>query len=128
MAYFKHSDKTWFEQELRKLADEDLKQKQAAAQRFDELHKTGAERFGGRWLTCNLVMANLRDLPYLPYPDKRIDALLSEAAWKMAEYKPALTVDERATVENLRNASDEYAPFTGDEIAALIAIIDRLTK
>lgn len=128
MAIFEHSNHNQAEKELIQLEDKEIKQKQKAEKRFDELHKAGAERFGGRWLTCNLVMAKLRDLPYLPYPDKRIDALLSEAAWKMAEHRPALTADERATVENLRNASDQYDPFTGDEVAALIAIIDRLTK
>ena len=39
-----------------------------------------------------------------------------------------LTKQEHELVESLRNASDVFVPFTGEDIHSLIAIIDRLTE
>lgn len=39
-----------------------------------------------------------------------------------------LTYDEKKFVDGMRNASDQYDPFTNDEVQELIKIVDRLDR
>lgn len=94
MATIEHDYSSWSERQLEKIERQRDEQKREAAARFDQLHKEGAVRFGILWLQCNMALADLRDLDYLPENDYRINALISECAWKMCERIEALKAGE----------------------------------
>jgi hypothetical protein len=95
MAIFEHNNLSWADMQLKKIEDREHAQKQDAAARFDQLHKEGGERFGMLWLQCNMALADMRELDYVPGDDRRIDALISECAWKMCERITELKARQR---------------------------------
>lgn len=81
---------SWADSQLMKIENKTNEQKRLAAERFDKLHEEGSARFGKLWLQCNMILAELRDVEYVSEDDRRIDALISECAWKMAEHIESL--------------------------------------
>lgn len=79
------------EHELDRIQRRESEERDIAAKEFERLHAEGAQRFGLLWLTANEIVAKCQSVSYVPKdaygnPDIRIKALLSAAAWEVAEY------------------------------------------
>lgn len=90
MATFERESTNWLDRQFREINEKEESQRNEAEMEFERLHHEGAERFGVLWLQANQIVAKVQHNSYVPQDkfgqtDIRVKALLSAAAWEVAE-------------------------------------------